>query len=207
MSNEFKLVRVSSQGVQFGNAWFSHEGITGYTAEQLNEGNCAVTVTGKAYMDWLAAAPQPPALGGEPEVVGRQCFPSEAMQAVPAYHKTPWIDDKVSQQPSEPDFYRVEPLIRLSDHSAHLATLQTEIERQSTVIDRQKNLIQSLRDELTESYAVGSADRLKAWCDELEHRATDVVEGLDGEELPGAMTMRIRKLKAALSKPAGSDPV
>ncbi|WP_221041184.1 hypothetical protein, partial [Pseudomonas amygdali] len=48
-------------------------------------------------------------------------------------------------------------------------------------------------------------DQLKARCDELEHRAADVVEGFDGEELPGAMTMRIRKLKNALSKPAGSE--
>ncbi|WP_122259697.1 hypothetical protein [Pseudomonas syringae] len=47
-------------------------------------------------------------------------------------------------------------------------------------------------------------DQLKARCNELEHRAADVVEGADGEQLPGAMTMRIRKLKAALSKPAGS---
>lgn len=51
------LVKVSAQGVQFGNAWYSHEKITGYTAEQLNEGNCRVT--GRAYMQWLAAPAQP----------------------------------------------------------------------------------------------------------------------------------------------------
>lgn len=50
-------------------------------------------------------------------------------------------------------------------------------------------------------------DQLKARLDELEHRAADVVEGFDGEQLPGAMTMRIRKLKAALSKPAGGEKV
>ncbi|MEQ4254289.1 hypothetical protein [Pseudomonas syringae] len=57
-------------------------------------------------------------------------------------------------------------------------------------------------------YKASPADHeRKARLDELEHRAADVVEGADGEQLPGAMTMRIRKLKAALSKPAGSDQV
>jgi len=55
----WRLVKVGIEGVQFGNAWFSHEGITGYTADQLNSGNCRIT--GRAYMDWLAAAPAAPA--------------------------------------------------------------------------------------------------------------------------------------------------
>jgi len=46
-------VRVSAEGIQFGKAWFSHEAITGYTAEQLNSGNCRIT--GRAYMDWVNA--------------------------------------------------------------------------------------------------------------------------------------------------------
>lgn len=49
----FKLVKVDAQGVQFGNAWFSHESITGYSAEQLNAGTCRVT--GGQYMAWLSA--------------------------------------------------------------------------------------------------------------------------------------------------------
>ena len=53
-----RIVKVSSQGVQFGNAWFSHEKITGYSAEQLNSGLCKVT--GKAYMEWFSAAPPAP---------------------------------------------------------------------------------------------------------------------------------------------------
>jgi len=63
-----RIVKVSSQGVQFGNAWFSHEKITGYSAEQLNSGLCKVT--GKAYMEWFSAAPPaPPApLPGKDEV-------------------------------------------------------------------------------------------------------------------------------------------
>lgn len=58
MTTEFKMVKVSDQGVQFGNAWYSHESITGCSADQLNQGNCCVT--GGAYMKWLAAAPASP---------------------------------------------------------------------------------------------------------------------------------------------------
>lgn len=47
-------VKVTTQGVQFGGAWYSHERITGYTADQLNSGNCHVT--GRAYMQWVYAA-------------------------------------------------------------------------------------------------------------------------------------------------------
>lgn len=53
--SKFKLVKVSDQGVSFGNAWFSHEAITGHTAEQLNNGTCKIT--GRAYMDWLKSRP------------------------------------------------------------------------------------------------------------------------------------------------------
>jgi hypothetical protein len=50
-------VKVTDSGVKFGGAWFSHERITGYTAEQLNSGNCAIT--GREYMKWLANASAP----------------------------------------------------------------------------------------------------------------------------------------------------
>lgn len=63
-----------------------------------------------------AAQPQ-----GDPvvlEVVGRQCFPSDEMKAVHGYRKEPWVDGETGRQPSEPGFYRVEPLVRLSDVSA-----------------------------------------------------------------------------------------
>lgn len=55
----YKLVKVTSSGVQFGNAWYSHESITGYSADQLNQGTCRVT--GGAYMKWLSeeTPPQP----------------------------------------------------------------------------------------------------------------------------------------------------
>lgn len=48
-------VKVDAQGVKFGNScWLSHEKITGYTADQLNTGNCRIT--GRAYIEWLQAA-------------------------------------------------------------------------------------------------------------------------------------------------------
>ena len=55
----YRLVKVTPTGVQFGNAWHSHESITGYSADQLNKGNCCVT--GGAYMKWLSqeTPPQP----------------------------------------------------------------------------------------------------------------------------------------------------
>lgn len=63
---ERKAVTVTAEGVQFGNAWFSHEKITGYSADQLNSGDCHIT--GRAYMAWLqnalAAAPATPAAQG-----------------------------------------------------------------------------------------------------------------------------------------------
>ncbi len=54
-----RLVKVTPSGVQFGNAWYSHESITGYSDDQLNQGNCCVT--GGAYMKWLSeeSPPQP----------------------------------------------------------------------------------------------------------------------------------------------------
>ncbi len=55
-------VSVTLQGVQFGNSWYSHERITGYTAEQLNSGDCKIT--GRAYMDWVNAAFASPVTGG-----------------------------------------------------------------------------------------------------------------------------------------------
>jgi hypothetical protein len=57
--------KVSGEGVQFGNAWYSHERITQKSADQLNNGECGLTA--RQYMEWvramLSAAPAPT---GEP---------------------------------------------------------------------------------------------------------------------------------------------
>lgn len=47
-----KSVKVSATGVQFGSCWLSHEKITGYTADQLNSGEC--DVIGGQYVAWLS---------------------------------------------------------------------------------------------------------------------------------------------------------
>ncbi|KPX44843.1 Uncharacterized protein ALO68_03889 [Pseudomonas syringae pv. helianthi] len=172
------------------------------------------TVT-QTYFEQAAAAPQPPALGGEPVVIGtlhRDCDERIVFESSGEIHikdGMPVYDD------------------------THLAPLQAEIERLNAESERQLFSIQTLiadRDaekamkgkarEQRDQLKAELADRweqiselnseivgLKARCDELEHRAADVVEGFDGEELPGAMTMRIRKLKAVLSEPAGSEQV
>jgi hypothetical protein len=44
-------VRVTPEGVGFGNSWFSHESITGRPAEQLNSGQCGII--GREYMKWV----------------------------------------------------------------------------------------------------------------------------------------------------------
>lgn len=44
-------VTVSNQGVEFGYCWMSHEKITGFSAKQLNEGDC--TLAARKYVDWL----------------------------------------------------------------------------------------------------------------------------------------------------------
>lgn len=46
-------LKVTPQGIRFGNAWFSHEKITGHSAEQLNNGSCGITVN--EYLRWVQA--------------------------------------------------------------------------------------------------------------------------------------------------------
>lgn len=65
-----------------------------------------------------AGSDDAPAPIGDPDqlqVVGRQCFPQAAMRALPHYRQQPWVDGDIHQQPSEPDLYSVEPLVKLSD--------------------------------------------------------------------------------------------
>lgn len=71
-----------------------------------------------------------------PEIVGRLCIPSEKMKAIRAYRKVPWVDDAINQHPSDVDMYRIEPLIRLADHQAHIAELKTNAERWEWIISQ-----------------------------------------------------------------------
>ncbi|MEE4087489.1 hypothetical protein [Pseudomonas viridiflava] len=148
---------------------------------------------------WFAmsnAAPQPPALGGEPEtlaVVTLGYFSSEEL-------------GDIDIEPQMSVLERIQQELVRSDSDEHLELIDR------AHLDKSQLEVERLKSEAEENHKereviCSNYDQLKARCDELEHRATDVVEGLDGEELPGAMTMRIRKLKAALSKPAGSEQV
>lgn len=65
----------------------------------------------------------------DPEIVGRLCIPSEKMKAVKAYRKVPWVDDAINQHPSDVDMYRIEPLIRLTDHQARMAEFRANAAR------------------------------------------------------------------------------
>lgn len=136
----------------------------------------AVNSIGEIYRQMLSRAPQPPALGGE---------------LVPRYD-VHWNDQLVVQYP-DGDFCKWEDVFKL----------QAEIERLTYELKCSKGLANLTKGNLDE--ANEERDQLKARCDELERRAADVVEGLHGQELPGAMTMRIRKLKDALSNPVGSE--
>lgn len=87
MTIKFKLVKVSDQGVQFGNAWYSHESITGYSANQLNQGNCCVT--GGAYMKWLSEQTTPQPIYDEAKE--RKLFQSFAVNRRGGYGNLPFF--------------------------------------------------------------------------------------------------------------------
>lgn len=73
------------------------------------------------------------------EIVGRQCFPSAEMAAVKAYRKEPWVDGKIQEQPSTPDFYSIEPLIRLKDAQSEVTALRNEL-AETQAISQQEEL-------------------------------------------------------------------
>lgn len=77
-----------------------------------------VRLHGWTQPEQAAGSDDAPAPIGDPDqlpIVGRQCFPQAAMRALPHYRQQPWVDGDIHQQPSEPDLYSAEPLVRLSD--------------------------------------------------------------------------------------------
>jgi hypothetical protein len=61
-------VRVTAEGVSFGNSWFSHEAITGRTAEQLNSGQCGII--GREYMKWVDSSLNPEVIANQAPATG-----------------------------------------------------------------------------------------------------------------------------------------
>lgn len=188
MSKEFKLVPVKPTEEMKAEGCMSCQYVSDWDVELI-------------YEAMLAAAPQPPALGGVPAGLDLQRIVTEALMGMIAAVTS--TSPPANEPP--PAFIQAGIDRAVSRISAHLTPLQAEIERLAYELNCAKGLANLTKGNLDEAKA--GRDQLKARCDELEHRAADVVEGFDGEELPGAMTMRVRKLKAALSKPNGGERV
>ncbi|UAW53694.1 hypothetical protein pphageBV72_02 [Pseudomonas phage pphageBV72] len=138
------------------------------------------------YKLMLAAAPQPPALGGEPEVVGYG-FRNTMVGRSPAMMELR-PDIPANDQYGGQLWYA---LITQDDYRAHLAPLQAEIDSRTNA---QNILIKRLKE-------VGQErDQLKARCDELEDLLKSLLRGRGNDE-------SALRIGAALSKPAGSEKV
>lgn len=173
MSNEFKLVPFEA------------------TEEMLNSVTTTTNVLLRAEIvrmakhDWasmLAAAPQPPALGVEPEVVGYRCRQGETEN---------WTIS------TTPDYWEHKPVVLLDDHRAHLTPLQAEIGRLKADRDYCKRVAAHNKE---------MGDQLKARCDEMEALLNESLPALDQAASAFKRCKPIRdRVRAALSKPAGSE--
>lgn len=131
----------------------------------------------------IPAAPQPPALGGEPEVLG-YFYKGDTMGdqfnklCLKHYYRKPGADEHDYIQP-----------LALIDR-AHLAPLQAEIERHKANAEEW---------EKASLHWMAERDQLKARRDEL-HRMLGLAWGSGDVSAEDC-----RKIDAALSKPAGSE--
>lgn len=137
------------------------------------------TVT-QTYFEQQAAAPQPPALSGEPEVMGYG-YKDECTHSI-----------CMGQQGD------LEPLIRLSDHRTHLAPLQAEIERQRKVKIILSEKLQNALDNCS-VYRV----KMKEQSDLLQLALQMINRGIVSFD----DQIEFRNKLHALSKPAGSEKV
>ena len=154
------------------------------------------TVT-QTYFEQQAAAPQPPALCGEPDAVAF------------------WADGTLfhSREAAGRFSKDVKAMVLQEDHRAQLATLQAEIEDYKAGQDRYEKLCEDQRTEISQ---------LKARCDELEgflKSAKYVVEAArtiekiafrEGTQNVNPASFRglgilLEQYDAALSRPAGSE--
>ncbi|WKV20528.1 hypothetical protein 16Q_135 [Pseudomonas phage 16Q] len=166
MSKEFKLVPVlpTEEMLEAGNLAASKGGcdLYGLKRELLN-----------GYAAMLASAPQPPALGMEPEVVGygfrntmvgRRPVMMELRPDIPA-------NDQYGGQL----WY---PLITQDDHHARLAQLQAEIERLTALCIQKDERMAAMN----ESWAgcITQRDQLKERCNEFEESLEQIATWPDG---------------------------
>lgn len=150
-----------------------------------------------AEMKGFEAAP-----GGEPEVVGRQCFPSEEMKVVPGYRKEAWVDGDLRMQASQPGFYRVEPLIRLSDHRA---LLQAELTRMNQQFDELSAAVGFSKDrcEQTGDSPLDCAEQLKAEIERLKDNVRWKAVADEQMKVIGQLKARNAELERLLARIRG----
>lgn len=179
MSNEFKLVPVEPT-VEI----IAALGFSGDVDLAIGHGAISEEIA-KNYAAALAAAPQPPALGGEPEVLG-------------------YLVSGFSTQFSKVAGGFDEQSIALIDR-AHLAPLQADIAERWEHISELNSSIVELRAE---------RDQLKARCDELEAALSGLVTINEQHNAAVAKIIEtplgwkddyLDIARAALSKPAGSE--
>ncbi|RMV75481.1 hypothetical protein [Pseudomonas amygdali] len=152
------------------------------------------TVT-QTYFEQQAEAAQPPALDGVPAGLDLQRIVTEALMGMIAAVTS--TSPPANEPP--PPFIQAGIDRAVSRIIAHLAPLQAEITRLKSEDEIRQMVEESLRLEI---------DQLKARCDELEVILKEASEWFDdGVGRSDEEWSLLVRIKAALSKPAGSEKV
>lgn len=149
--------------------------------DQVKELQEMMRCTDKA-ISHIPAAPQPPALGGEPEIIGygqRDSWGNASMC--------------LGEQPG------LESLVRLRDHRAHIAPLQAEIEQLKAELAGSEKDSREQIDQVKKAY-----EFLMLCRQDKTDTAIDAGAMRDANEW---LKVAAENLGAALSKPAGSEQV
>lgn len=197
MSNEFKLVPVEPD-------------------EEMQDVGCSAMPVdwaspfdaGKVYEAMLAAAPQPPALGGEPEskliklaaeLASRR--PIRSLQDLCDRQKSVSTAKLIEDVEMCGDFLAAIAIdIRhcVEASRAHLAPLQAEIESRT----KAQNILVGRLKEVEQE-----CDQLKARCDDAIQKLEFGISMIDDDERGRNFAKALRTVIIALSKPAGSEQV
>ncbi|KPB83866.1 hypothetical protein BTW15_01530 [Pseudomonas syringae pv. tomato] len=186
MSNEFKLVPVEPTEHMI--AAVEGDSYTFATGDEEWIGCLSSEMAEEIYSNMLAAAPQPPALGGVPAGLDLQRIVTEALMGMIAAVTS--MSPPANEPP--PPFIQAGIDRAVSRISAHLAPLQAEIEhlRAGGAL-----IVQHMNDYKKER------DQLKARCDELEETFRKLQDVARECERNASYCGSI----ATLSKPAGSE--
>ncbi|WP_241149530.1 hypothetical protein [Pseudomonas viridiflava] len=199
MSNEFKLVPVEPTEHMI--AAVEGDSYTFATGDEEWIGCLSSDMAEEIYSNMLAAAPQPPALGGVPAGLDLQRIVTEALMGMIAAVTS--TSPPANEPP--PPFIQAGIDRAVSRISAHLVPLQAEIEHLragGALIVHHMNEYKQER------------DQLQARCDELEGASQELVCSGYLKILPEVMQQRFTScirdaqsdsFRSALSKPAGSE--